>query len=307
MRIVFMGTPDFAVASLRKLVEAGYQIVGVITAPDSDGGRKGPNISAVKRYATEQGLPVLQPTRLKNPVFLEELRALQADLQVVVAFRMLPEQVWNMPPLGTINLHGSLLPKYRGAAPINWAVMNGETETGVTTFKLKQEIDTGDVYFRDTIAIGPNDTAGEVHDRLMAVGADLVLKTVQAIESGNVKPIPQLDVEASHAPKIFTETCHIDLSRSTKEVHNFIRGLSPYPGACLKLNGKMVKILKALTSTQAYDELSSGQLKSNMRDELVVGTANGAIQILELQLEGKKRIPINEFLNGWREPLLVME
>ncbi|HEY1112185.1 MAG TPA: methionyl-tRNA formyltransferase, partial [Chitinophagaceae bacterium] len=233
LRIVFMGTPEFAVASLDALVNAGCTIVGVITAPDKPAGR-GMKLqeSAVKKYAEEKGLHVLQPEKLRNPKFLEELRDLRADLQIVVAFRMLPEAVWNMPPMGTINVHGSLLPQYRGAAPINWAIINGEKETGVTTFKLKHEIDTGDILLQDRIPIGENDTAGEVHDRMKEVGARLLVRTVQGLADGSLKEVPQLSVVASeadirHAPKIFTDTCRIDWSQPAANIHNLIRGLSP--------------------------------------------------------------------------------
>jgi methionyl-tRNA formyltransferase len=269
LRIVFMGTPEFAVASLDALVKAGYNIVGVITAPDKPAGR-GMQLqqSAVKKYAVEQGLHILQPEKLKNPEFLSQLEALHADLQIVVAFRMLPEIVWHMPRMGSVNLHGSLLPQYRGAAPINWAVINGETETGVTTFKLKQEIDTGDILLQESFAIGENDTAGEVHDTMKAIGAQLLVKTVKGLAEGSLLEKPQGSMvneewsktglneklpdspltthhSLKHAPKIFTETCKIDFSKTTTEVHNLIRGLSPFPGAFTQLHGKILKIYKA--------------------------------------------------------------
>ena len=235
-RIIFMGTPEFAVASLDALVSAGHNIVGVITAPDKPSGRGMKlNESAVKQYAKEKGLHILQPEKLKNPQFLEELKSLKADLQVVVAFRMLPEVVWNMPPLGTINLHASLLPQYRGAAPINWAVINGEKETGVTTFKLQHEIDTGNVLMQETILIGENETAGELHNKMKTVGATLLLKTVNGLANGELKEIPQSSIakpaDIRHAPKIFTETAKIDWTKPVDEIHNLIRGLSPYPAA----------------------------------------------------------------------------
>lgn len=299
MRIIYMGTPEFARPSLDLLLHHGYDIVGVLTAPDKPGGRLGTIQSAVKQYAVAHGLRVMQPEKLKNPAFLAELHALRADLQVVVAFRMLPEAVWQMPPLGTLNLHGSLLPKYRGAAPINWAIMNGETETGVTTFLLRHAIDTGDILFQETLPIGENDTAGEVHDRMMVLGAELVLRTVQALEQGAVQPRPQPDVAASHAPKLFTETCRIDFARPTAAVHNFIRGLSPYPGAWTLLDGKTFKILRALPGV-APAGIAPGEFFSDGKNELKISTLDGFVQIQELQMEGKRRMTVREFLNGYR-------
>lgn len=302
MRIVFMGTPDFAVPSLEILLQNGYDIAAVVTAPDKPGGRLGVQESAVKKFAVAHHLPILQPEKLKNPAFLEALRACRADLQVVVAFRMLPELVWNMPPLGTLNLHGSLLPKYRGAAPINWAIINGDTETGVSTFLLQHEIDTGDILFQETLPIGENDTAGELHDRMMLLGAQLVLRTVQAIERGEAQPMPQSDTLATHAPKIFTETCRINFARPTTEVHNFIRGLSPYPGAWTLLEGKTFKILRSekgpMPASNAEKQPEPGQFVSDGKSSLHIGTLDGYVQVLELQLEGKRRMSIREFLNG---------
>jgi len=299
MRIIFMGTPEFAVPSLDILFRHGYDMVGVITAPDKPGGRLGIIQSAVKQYALEKGLPVLQPEKLKNPDFLDALRALRADLQVVVAFRMLPAVVWQMPPLGTLNLHGSLLPKYRGAAPINWAIIHGETETGVTTFLLRHEIDTGDLLFQQALPIGENETAGEVHDRMMQVGADLVLRTVQALEQGTAQPQPQPAGAAIHAPKLFTETCRIDFAQPTEVVHNFVRGLSPYPGAWTMLDGKTLKILRT-TKEQARGTLTPGEFFSDGKNELKISTLDGFLQIQELQMEGKRRMTTREFLNGYR-------
>src|SRR5215203_1035819 len=251
-RIIFMGTPEFAVASLDALVNAGDNIVGVITAPDKPAGR-GMKLqeSAVKKYAVEKNLRILQPEKLKNTAFLEELKSLRADLQIVVAFRMLPEVVWNMPPMGTINVHGSLLPQYRGAAPINWAIINGEKQTGVTTFKLKHEIDTGNILLQDTIPIGENETAGELHDRLKELGAEVLVKTIHALANGTLKEISQSEISNAksetimHAPKIFTETCRIDWNKPVDEVHNLIRGLSPFPGAFTHLNEKLLKIYRS--------------------------------------------------------------
>lgn len=294
-----MGTPEFAVPSLEILCDQGYDISAVITSPDKPGGRLGVQQSAVKKFALARGLRVLQPEKLKNPEFLETLRSLKADLQIVVAFRMLPEVVWNMPPLGTMNLHGSLLPRYRGAAPINWAIINGETETGLTTFLLKHEIDTGDLLYQERISIGENETAGELHDRMMLLGAQLVLKSVRAIESGEAKPMPQADTAATHAPKIFSDTCEIDFNQPAAKVHNFIRGLSPVPGAWTKLDGKTLKILRSLKDIQPGSG-TPGVFSSDGKNYLRVSTTDGYVQILELQLEGKKRMSVRDFLNGYR-------
>src|SRR5579872_1942684 len=236
-RIVFMGTPEFAVASLDAIVQAGYHVVGVITAPDKPAGR-GMQLtqSAVKKYAVAKGLNILQPEKLKDPVFLETLRALRADLQIVVAFRMLPEIVWSMPPMGTVNLHGSLLPQYRGAAPINWAVINGEKETGVTTFQLQHDIDTGDILLQERFPIGESETAGEVHDRMKEIGAGLLVRTIDELVAGTLKETPQANpTNLHHAPKISTETCRIDWTKPTAEIYNLIRGLSPFPTAFTEL------------------------------------------------------------------------
>lgn len=302
MRIVFMGTPDFAVPSLEILLENGYDIAAVVTAPDKPGGRQGTQVSAVKQCALRHGLPVLQPEKLKNPEFLDALRALRADLQIVVAFRMLPEVVWNMPPLGTMNLHASLLPKYRGAAPINWAIIRGEQETGITTFLLKHEIDTGDLLFQERIAIGENETAGELHDRMMMQGARLILRSVQALERGEVQPMPQTDAEVTHAPKIFTESCRINFELPAVQVHNFIRGLSPYPGAWTELDGKTLKILRTEKAEKpsAESPAAPGTFVSDGKNYLKVSTSDGYLNILELQMEGKRRMNVRDFLNGYR-------
>ncbi len=300
MKIVFMGTPEFAVASLDILIQNGFNVVAVITATDKLGGRGGKQLlqSAVKQYAVAHNLPVLQPEKLKNPEFINILRGLEADLFVVVAFRMLPEIVWTMPPLGTINVHGSLLPKYRGAAPINWAVINGEKETGVTTFFLKHEIDTGDVIFREKMPIGEDDNVGEIHDKMMVLGAETLLKTVKAIESQTVVPQPQPDEAATHAPKIFNETCQIDFSRTVAEVHNFIRGLSPYPTAWTILNGLKLKIYK--TSKEiSPPQYPIGKFVVEGKNILKVACSDGYIHLLDVHLEGKKRLLIRDFLNGY--------
>ena len=307
LRIVYLGTPEFAVPPLQILLENGYEVPAVVTSPDKPGGRLGVQQSAVKKFAIERGLRVLQPEKLKNPEFLAALRALAADLQIVVAFRMLPEVVWNMPPLGTMNLHGSLLPKYRGAAPINWAIINGEKETGLTTFLLKHEIDTGDLLFQERIPIGENETAGELHDRMMLRGAQLVLKSVQAIERGEIRPFPQEETEVTHAPKIFTETCRINFDRPTAKVHDFIRGLSPFPGAWTELDGKTLKVLRTVKEegfgaghNKQKEHPPPGEFFTDTRSFLKISTSDGFIQILELQLEGKKRMDVRDFLNGYR-------
>lgn len=298
LRIVFMGTPEFAVPSLKILVEHGYQVVGVITAPDKPQGR-GQKLtpSPVKECALQHGLRVLQPTNLKAPAFIEELRSLNANLQVVVAFRMLPESVWSMPSLGTFNLHASLLPQYRGAAPINWAIMNGEKETGATTFFLQHEIDTGKIIFQEKEPILDTDNAGSLYDRLMVKGADLVLRTVQAIESGTYPQIPQvIEGEPRLAPKIFKETCEINWNQSSVAVQNFVRGLSPYPAAWCTVGGKVFKILKV--SEYAGPSATPGHVETDHKTYLRICTANGWISIEELQPEGKRRMTITEFFNG---------
>lgn len=296
-----MGTPDFAVASLKTLVDKGLNIVGVITAPDKPAGR-GQKLqeSAVKKYAVDQGLTILQPVKLKDPAFLESLRSLKADLQVIVAFRMLPEVVWGMPSKGTVNLHASLLPQYRGAAPINWAIINGESETGVSTFFLKQEIDTGNLLFTEKVSIGQKDTAGDLHDRLMYTGADLLLKTVLAIEKGDYREQPQTaKTDLKIAPKIFKDDCVINWDQSVEKVFNFIRGLSPYPTAFTVFQEKTLKIFSA---EMEKSELHSdpGKVQTDNRTYLKFNCSNGLISVLELQLEGKKRMKVDEFLRGIR-------
>lgn len=300
LRIVFMGTPEFAVPSLSILVENGYKVVGVVTATDKLGGRGKKQLlePAVKKYAVSQNIPVLQPTKLKAPDFLENLRRLEAGLFVVVAFRMLPEAVWAMPEHGTFNLHGSLLPKYRGAAPINWAVIEGERETGVTTFFIKREIDTGDLILQEKMPIGENETAGEVHDRMMELGAKVVLKTVQAVESGNYTLKKQDDSRATRAPKIFHETCEIDFGQPTQKVHDFIRGLSPYPAAWTKLEGKELKILRATKEITPHNQ-QPGAFLSDNKEWLKIATADGFVYVHELQLEGRRRMLVGDFLNGF--------
>ena len=298
-----MGTPDFAVEPLRRLVDAGKNIVAVITMPDKPAGR-GHKIqfSPVKEYALSVGLPILQPTNLKDPEFIEELRSYQADLQLVVAFRMLPEIVWNMPPLGTFNLHASLLPQYRGAAPINWAVINGETETGITTFFLQHEIDTGNIIMQEKITIAPDDNAGIVHDRLMMLGADLVLKTVEQIESGNISSMPQPEGELKAAPKIFKDTCLINFNTTAEAVRNLVRGLAPYPAAWIELtdpsgnttNMKIYEVSKELcTPTHP-----AGTLICDGKKILKVAVLDGYIHLDQVQLAGKKRMPSADLMRG---------
>lgn len=304
LRIVFMGTPDFAVASLKSIVEAGFNVVGVITAPDKPAGR-GQQLSksAVKIYAEEQQLTLLQPSNLKDEDFLNELKALNANLQVVVAFRMLPEAVWNMPELGTFNLHASLLPQYRGAAPINWAIINGEKETGVSTFFLQHEIDTGELIFQEKVSIGENETAGELHDKLMLVGAELVIKTLTAIAENNIQTTPQDNsTELKLAYKIFKPFCKIDWLKTAAEIHNHIRGLSPYPTAFTLFkhqpSAKTIncKIFKANVLTEKHHH-KVGKIMFT-KNELKIAVKDGFISILELQPEGKKRMTVAAFLNG---------
>lgn len=296
-----MGTPDFAVTSLKALLDNGMNVVGVITAPDKPAGR-GQKISEspVKKFAEEKGLKILQPLKLKDPEFLAELKSLNADLQVIVAFRMLPEVVWNMPPKGTVNLHGSLLPQYRGAAPINWAVINGETETGVSTFFLKQEIDTGDLLFSERVKIGEDDTAGTLHDKLMETGADLLVRTVKAIEAGNYSEQPQVNSgDLKSAPKIFKEDCLIKWDQPVDQVFNFIRGLSPYPTSFTRLDGKILKIFSVLVE-RAVPHEKPGTFLTDNKTFLKFACSDGFISVLELQLEGKKRMKVDEFLRGVR-------
>ena len=307
LRIIFMGTPEFAVPSLDKLFEAGYNIVGVVTAPDKLSGR-GMKLteSAVKKYALEKNLKIFQPEKLKDPDFIENLKDLKADVQVVVAFRMLPEIVWNMPPQGTINLHGSLLPQYRGAAPINWAIINGEKETGVTTFKLQHEIDTGNILLQQKIEISNDETAGTLHNKMMYIGADVLLRTIQQLEKGTLKEHSQNSTFNLHhsplhaAPKIFSETCEINWNQKVPDIYNFIRGLSPYPAAYTYLNGKKLKVFSAIKEQGKIEE-TTGEWNTDHKSYLKFGANDGFISLKEIQLEGKKRMKIEEFLRGWRE------
>ncbi|WP_228713877.1 methionyl-tRNA formyltransferase [Arundinibacter roseus] len=305
LRIIFMGTPDFAVPSLQILVENNYDVVAVLTAPDRPAGR-GQKLSQspVKEYALSQNIPVLQPEKLKNPEFLETLRSYQADLQVVVAFRMLPEVVWNMPSLGTFNLHASLLPQYRGAAPINWAVMNGETETGVTTFFIEKEIDTGKIIFQEKEAISPQDTAGSLYERLMQRGAGLVLKTVQAIADGSYPQMPQAEEPIrKEAPKLFRENCEIDWTKRAEEVRNFVRGLAPYPAAWTTLNGLTCKLYEVSVVESNGDETAApGDYQTDQKTYLNFRAADGWVAVQQIQLEGKRRMRVDELLRGYKLP-----
>jgi methionyl-tRNA formyltransferase len=302
LRIVFMGTPEFAVASLDALVREGFNVVGVITAPDKPAGR-GLQLqeSAVKKYAISQNLRVLQPLKLRDPEFLETLKTLQANVQVVVAFRMLPEVVWRMPPLGSINVHGSLLPQYRGAAPINWVLINGEKETGVTTFKLQQEIDTGNILLQERIVISEQETAGGLHDRMKEVGASLLIKTLNGIAEGTLRDVPQQAPPEGikHAPKLLPDTGRIDWNQSVHVIYNLIRGLSPYPAAFTELQGKKLKIFLAEKEAGKPAE-PPGTFITDKKTYLKYTCVDGFISVTELQLEGKKRMNTTAFLRGYR-------
>ena len=300
MKIVFMGTPEFAVPSLDILLKAGYDIVGVITSTDKMGGRGRKELlqSDVKKYALEKGLNILQPPNLKNPQFVEELRSLQADLQIVVAFRMLPEVVWNMPKHGTYNLHGSLLPNYRGAAPINWAIINGEEKTGVTTFKLKHAIDTGSIAYQSVVPILRSDKVESLHDKMKEVGAELILKTVKEIDAGTLSLKEQDENAVTEAPKIYHKDCHLDMSHDIFQAYNYIRGLSPYPTAWSKFDDKKIKIFRALYSYEMHN-YDNGTYVSDGKRWLKLYGINGYLDLKEVQLEGRKRMDVRSFLNGF--------
>ena len=296
-----MGTPDFAVPSLDILVQNGLNVVAVITSTDKYGGRGGKKLieSAIKKYAVSKEIPVLQPKNLKNPEFLEELASYKADLQLVVAFRMLPVVVWDMPKLGTYNLHGSLLPRYRGAAPINWAVINGDKYTGVTTFKLKHAIDTGDLMYQEKVQITEDDNAGSVHDKMMIVGANLVLKTVKSIISADYQTFPQDESQVSKAPKIFHETCEIDYNKPSDEIYNFVRGLCPYPGAWMTLDGLEMKVFDIERSFE--DNIAiAGTIITDDKRYIKIAASDGYIMLNDLKLQGKKRMDVKSFLNGYK-------
>jgi methionyl-tRNA formyltransferase len=310
LRLVFMGTPEFACESLKALRDNEYNVVAVVTVQDKPAGR-GQRItySEVKHFALKHGIPLLQPEKLRDESFVTALRSFNAHLQVVVAFRMLPEIVWNMPPLGTINLHASLLPLYRGAAPLNWPIINGDRETGVTTFLLKHEIDTGHILFRQKISINPEDTVGDIHDRLMVLGSKLVMKTIDALAKGNVNPIPQeslkIDPERLHAPKIFKEDCKIHWGKTGLQINNLIRGLSPYPAAWTNLAlAKDLFSLKIFRSSfePVLHNYSPGRILSDQNKYLKIAVNDGFILVKDLQLEGKKRMPVADFLRGFPNP-----
>jgi len=310
LQIVFMGTPDFAVGSLKTLIDSGQHIAAVVTAPDKPAGRgKQLQFSPVKKYALEAGInPILQPTNLKSPEFIEELKSLKSDIFLVVAFRMLPEIVWAIPPKGTINLHASLLPDYRGAAPINWAIINGEKETGVTTFFIEKAIDTGKIIFQQKVPIHPDTNTGELHDVLMTKGARLLVKTVEAVASDNVSAIPQSeyseDIQIHPAPKIFKEDCRINWNDGGKKIHDFIRGLSPYPAAWTEItDGKASLSLKIFKSglEVTNHEMKSGSILTDGKHYLKIAIPDGFIDIQRLQLAGKKQLGIDEFLRGFKE------
>lgn len=299
MRLIYFGTPAFAACSLERIVQEGYEVVAVVTAPDKPAGR-GLQLreSEVKQTAIKLGLPVMQPINLKSEEFQSALRALDADLGVVIAFRMMPVAVWSMPRLGTFNLHASLLPAYRGAAPINRAIMNGETKTGVTTFFLRHEIDTGDLLLQQETEIGPDETAGELHDRLMWMGADLVAATLKGIADGNLQPKPQGNAEGlPAAPKIFHDDCRIDWNRNAMEVHNQIRGLSPFPGAFTEWQGHGIKVYRSRMAEEASP--GPGIFFRSASNSLCAGCAEGSLELLEVQPQGKKRMSASDFLNGW--------
>ena len=295
-----MGTPEFAVHSLKAIHESHHEVVGVITATDKMGGRGGKKKieSHVKKYAISERLNILQPKNLKDPDFLHNLKVLKADLQIVVAFRMLPVAVWDMPPLGTYNLHGSLLPKYRGAAPINWAIINGDQETGVTSFKLKHEIDTGDVLIQQPIAIGPMETAGDLHDKMMHVAAEVILASVNKIANDDLEFFPQDDSLVSKAPKIFHDTCKIDFNQSTQTVFNFVRGLSPYPAAWTLLDEKQLDIYRAHAMISKHN-FTPGTILTDQKKKLRIATQDGFLEVKELKLQGKRKMDAASFLNGY--------
>lgn len=301
-KIVFMGTPAFAVASLKALLDAKMNVVGVVTAPDKPAGR-GMQVqqSAVKQFAVEHHLPIAQPEKLKSPDFLTQIQAWQPDLQVVVAFRMLPASIWSFPSMGTLNLHGSLLPKYRGAAPINWAIIHGEKETGVTTFKLQHAIDTGDILLQERIPISPNMTAGELHDIMMEIGAQTLVTTLNGLFAGTIESKPQEEALAMlHAPKIFTKDCEIDWHQPVAQIHNLIRGLAPFPGAITKVGGKLVKLFSTSIIKENPKE-TIGSFVTNGKTSARFACSDGYIQLNDIQWEGKKRMPIADFLRGYKK------
>lgn len=301
IRILFMGTPEFAVSTLDTLYTSGFNIVGVVTSTDKMGGRGGKQLlqSAVKKYAIEKGLKILQPKNLKAEDFQQELRSLKIDLQIVVAFRMLPEKVWNMPPMGTVNLHGSLLPKFRGAAPINWAIIRGEEETGVSTFKLKHEIDTGDIILQRKIPISNDDNVGVIYEKMKVLGAEAIEETIDLLLNDKIYFKPQKAYLASSAPKLNRENCKINFHDTVTNIHNFIRGLSPYPGAWFEFEGKEMKVYKANFNTEVHED-KIGSIQTNNKSYLRITCLDGFVNILDLKLQGKKRMDVKSFLNGYQ-------
>lgn len=305
MRIVFMGTPEFAIPSLQSILESHHEVVAVVTAPDAMGGRGGHQLiqSEIKKYALSKGLFILQPEKLREKAFIQQLRDLKADLQVVVAFRMLPEMVWNMPPLGTINVHGSLLPKYRGAAPIHWAVIHGEKNTGVTIFRLKHEIDSGDIIQQTSIPIGPDESTGDVYHRLMWTGASTLIESLKEIETGNLKLIPQNPLLSSPAPKLFHQDAVLDFNQSSLQLHNFIRGHSPHPTAWMVYHNLKFLFFRTHLPETLPPAAEPGRLQIIGR-KLYLHAIDGAIEILELQQEGKKKMAASDFINGMKNNIL---
>ena len=301
MKIVFLGTPDFAVASLNAIIDNGFDVVAVVTAPDKPAGR-GMHLqySPVKKFALEKNIPVLQPLKLKDEIFVEELKSYQADIQVVIAFRMLPEVVWNMPKLGTVNLHASLLPDYRGAAPINWAIINGENETGVSTFFLKHDIDTGDMILSKKVAITEEMNVGELHDMLMHSGADVIVETLKLIENDSYQSTPQKKDSNKIAPKIFTEHCKINWNTEGEQIRNLIRGMCPYPGAFTEVEGKILKIYECNFIADSNIKNQPGEISTDGKSFLKFACKNGWINLVNVQLAGKKRMKIDELLRGYR-------
>ncbi|MHB2148915.1 methionyl-tRNA formyltransferase [Calditrichota bacterium LG25] len=301
MKLVFMGTPDFARTSLKKLIHSPHEVVAVVTVPDKPQGR-GQKVqpSPVKQLATELGLPVLQPAKLRDPQFVEQLKQFNADAFVVVAFKILPPEVFNIPPKGAVNLHASLLPRYRGAAPINWAIINGETETGVTTILINERVDQGNMLLQKSVPITPDMTAGELHDLLAEIGADVLVETLNRLEANDIAPVKQDERLATRAPKITREICHLNFNQTAQKVHNWIRGLSPYPAAYCYWQGKLLKIFRSRPVSRLSDDVPPGTVVKVFKNGFMVKCASGAVDIFEVQLQGKRRMTVEDFLNGYR-------
>ncbi|WP_456439377.1 methionyl-tRNA formyltransferase [Caldithrix abyssi] len=300
MKLVFMGTPDFARTSLKKLIHSPHEVVAVVTVPDKPRGR-GQKVqpSPVKQLATELGLPVLQPAKLRDPQFVEQLKQFNADAFVVVAFKILPPEVFNIPPKGAVNLHASLLPRYRGAAPINWAIINGETETGVTTILINERVDQGNMLLQKSVPITPDMTAGELHDLLAEIGADVLVETLNRLEANDIAPIKQDERLATRAPKITREICHLNFNQTAQKVHNWIRGLSPYPAAYCYWQGKLLKIFRSRPVSRLSDDVPPGTVVKVFKNGFTVKCASGAVDIFEVQVQGKRRMTVEDFLNGY--------